>query len=1088
MVATSLRSSVVRGTTLLLAIAFGLGLILILLWALNPRPAAPARAADTATRDRVPPNSLVHRMSGHLGDAAPSGQSPDLPPGVTAAWWAAVQEQILREASFSGPWTGTGESSNDRFGWSVASAGDVNGDGYADVIVGAPYYDVTPDNDEGKVYVYAGTSSGPGTTPLAKLTGANPDDNFGFCVASAGDVNGDGYGDVIVGAYHHNGYQGAAYVYHGTSTGLNLSPSFTATGEYIGDRFGYSAATAGDVNGDGYADVVIGAHFHSSNAGAVYLYYGSSTGVTHSGVFSGTGDGGEYLGASVATAGDVNGDGYADVIVGAFGHDSNRGRVYVGYGSSSGLNGTDVFSTTGENADDYFGLPVATAGDVNGDGYADVVVGASFHGDGRGAVYIYYGSTGGLSETDVFSVTGEDEDDWFGYSAATAGDVNGDGYADVTVGAFGYDDGAETDAGRAYVYQGGTGGLSATPTLTVTGENQGDHLGASVACAGDVNGDGFTGIVIGADGNSDSASYAGKAYVYYGAGDSLSATPVFAASGESYGDGFGAAVATAGDVNGDGFTDIIVGTPFYDASPALTNTGRVHVYEGSSTGLGVTPAFTATGAAAEELLGYSVATAGDVNGDGYADVVVGAERYDDGRGRVLVYHGSSAGLGATPAFSVTGENNGDEFGGAVASAGDVNGDGYADVVVGAHYAGFDLEGKIYVYHGTSSGLTTTNVYSTTVDEEFAYLGAAVASAGDVNGDGYADVLACATRYRAPGRVYVYHGGSGGLGTTCAVSFTNGITGARFGKSLATAGDVNGDGYADVVIGAEGYMTETGQAYVFHGSGSGLKATPAFTLTGEGVHDRFGRSVATAGDVNGDGYADVVVSAGGYGSSQGRVYVFHGGPSGLSWTDLLSITGQSSAYLGDAVATAGDVNGDAFADVVVGSPFFGTDRGKVTVYHGGGGGRLVRLRQTRSSSGEPLVQPWGMATGLYVRVNGTNPMGRSRLKLQVEACPPGVPFGDAECILYTSLAWEDTTADAYGVPLKEAIGGLSAETLYRWRARLLYAPCSVTEAGITPPPNPAHGPWRRLYGQGLEADLRTPDALHLYLPLVLRNFP
>jgi hypothetical protein len=142
------------------------------------------------------------------------------------------------------------------------------------------------------------------------------------------------------------------------------------------------------------------------------------------------------------------------------------------------------------------------------------------------------------------------------------------------------------------------------------------------------------------------------------------------------------------------------------------------------------------------------------------------------------------------------------------------------------------------------------------------------------------------------------------------------------------------------------------------------------------------------------------------------------------------------------------------------------------------------------SGVP-VQPWGLSHaggGFEVQMRATDPMGRGRVKLQVEACPPGTPYGDAACLVDTAAAWTDVTTATSGVTLTETVTGLNPDTLYRWRARVLYAPLHVTESGITPPPNPAHGPWRRLMGQAVEADLRTQLSWEIFLPLVFKSFP
>ncbi|MDP7136710.1 MAG: integrin alpha, partial [Candidatus Poseidoniia archaeon] len=315
---------------------------------------------------------------------------------------------------------------------------------------------------------------------------------------------------------------------------LKLSRGLTGIwsdqGETASDFFGRSVASAGDVNGDGYADVIVGAYFNDDGgnaAGEAYVYHGSSSGLSATPDWSDQGEASsdyDYFGYSVASAGDVNGDGYADVIVGAYGNDgagSAAGEVYVySFGVNAVLTAWEDWSDQGEAANDYFGVSVASAGDVNGDGYADVIVGA-YGNDGAdsaaGEAYVYYGSASGLSATPDWSDQGEAEDDYFGFSVASAGDVNGDGYADVVVGAL-YNDGAGSNAGEAYVYHGSASGLSATPDWSDQGEAASDAFGVSVASAGDVNGDGYADVIVGANGNDGAGSAAGEAYVYSGSG------------------------------------------------------------------------------------------------------------------------------------------------------------------------------------------------------------------------------------------------------------------------------------------------------------------------------------------------------------------------------------------------------------------------------------------------------------------------------------------------------------------------------------------------------------------------------------------
>jgi hypothetical protein len=412
---------------------------------------------------------------------------------------------------------------------------------------------------------------------------------------------------------------------------LSATSNWAATGENTNDQFGVSVSTAGDVNGDGYSDVIIGAFNYSSGRGKAYVYYGSSTGLSATPNWTAIGENTQdYFGISVSTAGDVNGDGYSDVIIGAHGYPSYsyKGKAYVYSGSSSGLSATPGWTATGENTYNYFGYSVSTAGDVNGDGYSDVILDAFMYSGGRGKAYVYHGSSTGLSATPGWTATGENTNDRFGYSVSTAGDVNGDGYSDVIIGAYSY----LSYTGKAYVYNGSSTGLSATPNWTATGENANDRFGYSVSTAGDINGDGYSDVIIGAYNYS---GYTGKAYVYNGSSTGLSATPGWAAIGETTNNYFGYSVSTAGDVNGDGYSDVIIGAYNYSGY-----TGKAYVYNGSSTGLSATPGWAAIGETTNNNFGISVATTGDINGDGYSDVIIGAYGYSSAKGKAYVYYGN----------------------------------------------------------------------------------------------------------------------------------------------------------------------------------------------------------------------------------------------------------------------------------------------------------------------------------------------------------------------------------------------------------------------------------------------------------------
>jgi len=407
----------------------------------------------------------------------------------------------------------TGEALGDMFGMSVSGAGDVNADSCDDLIIGAPMND-SGGTDAGRAYVYSGMD----TSLLYVFTGATDNDILGLAVSGAGDVNNDGYDDLIIGApqSHGTSHWGAGIAY--VRSGADSSLMYTFTGEAEFDRFGWGVSGAGDVNNDSFADVIVGGYNNDvggNNTGRAYVFYGGEgpfpitvPASDADMIFTGTVVGGG-LGFSVSDAGDINNDTCDDLFVGAWAP-SGTATAYV----YSGLDGSVLYSFIAESQGDHFGSSVSDAGDLNNDTIEDFIVGAfrnNTAGYYAGRAYAFYGRsesfpiTINAADADLI-FTGENEWDYFGCCVSSAGDINNDGYDDIVVGANGYDNWI----GRVYIYSGVDGAL--LHVLDGEGETEYDQFGGVVSIAGDINNDGLPDLIIGARDDHDSGP--GKAYVY----------------------------------------------------------------------------------------------------------------------------------------------------------------------------------------------------------------------------------------------------------------------------------------------------------------------------------------------------------------------------------------------------------------------------------------------------------------------------------------------------------------------------------------------------------------------------------------------
>jgi hypothetical protein len=420
--------------------------------------------------------------------------------------------------------------------------------------------------------------------------------------------------------------------------------------------------------------------------------------------------------------------------------------------------------------------------DCNGDGIADFVGGAplAVRGTATGVVHVWHGAVMPMPTTPARVLAAMGVGEGFGESVANAGDVNGDGYSDLIVGAPLSDPGGSPGAGSARVYLGSPSGISASPWFTITGRTAGDQLHV-VAGGGDLNGDGYGDIAVGSPtGINLGLPSTGYVFVYLGGRDTMRLQRVLTGS-----DSFGSALAVMGDRNDDGLSELVVGQPM--VGMAGSELGSVLVFDGNSAGIAAMWSSIFGGDPMNRKLGASVANGGDVNGDGLADILVGAPEASPGgltnAGSMRVYFGRDA----LPVQAIPGRSAGDAFGSTVATAGDINGSGRW---------------------------------------------AALAGAPEANPMG---------RTRA-GEASIFFASAMGLITPAVRVFPGGMAGDQYGDALGSPGDVNGDGRSDMVIGATTINAGRGGLTILAGDVDAVDLRRSYTVAGETIGDSFGGSV------------------------------------------------------------------------------------------------------------------------------------------------------------------------------------------------------------------------------------------------------
>ena len=876
-----------------------------------------------------------------------------------------------------------GEAEGDLFGRTVSNAGDINGDGFADVIIGA--------SNARTSYVVFGKASGfDAAMDMSSLNGTNGFrlDDLGTAVSNAGDVNGDGFADVIIGA--PGGH--SSYVIFGKSSGFDAAmdmSTFNGTNGFRLDGAGTVVSGAGDINGDGFDDMIIGSPGDSA-ATLGYVVFGKASGFSP--IFSLSdldGSNGFALDSSyghitsVSSAGDVNGDGYDDLIYGLVLPSRYYNEVagmwsYVVFGKASGFDSREGFRLS-HSFGTYDDQPpsVSSAGDINGDGFDDLIVGVrsigflSYPNPGphySGSSFVVFGKAGGfvsdldlstLDGTNGFRMDGVVEYDFLGGSVSGAGDVNGDGYDDLIIGAVGVDPYDISNAGASYVIFGKASGFAAridlsnldvTDGFRLDGVAAHDQSGGSVSAAGDINADGYDDLITGAATAGPNGSGSGASYVLFGRSE--------------FGGGENVIVGTPGDdvLKGTSGTDIFEAG---DGNDQLVGRGGADVFKAGDgndqiivTDLNFVSASGGADSDTLKLAGSEL----DLNLADFIDTIDGIETIDltgSGSNTLTLTLQNLINLSdTTHIFTVDGDD----------------GDRVVGLMDDWQLGGSEGNYRLFVNDGTVLRVNTAVITDNRIGminladlngsngfrldgPAYARTGESVSNAGDVNGDGFDDLIIGGDTFRSdPNEFsYVVFGKASGFPVVQDLYSLDGSNGFRLdsdvpqeanilGSLVSTAGDVNGDGFDDLLVGALGADPNgrySGSSYVVFGKTSGFSAAidlssldgnNGFRLDGMAEGDYLGSSVSDVGDMNGDGFDDLIVGAyysgGPNGRHSGSSFVIFGEASGFSAAiDLSSLDGNNGFRLngeavgdlsGCSVSSAGDVNADGFDDVIIGA--------------------------------------------------------------------------------------------------------------------------------------------------------------------------
>jgi len=818
-----------------------------------------------------------------------------------------------------------GPANGSSFGRSLALTGDINGDGLCDLALASELAcDTASGKVTGKVYIYFGQSGllSLGDLPDIILDGEENDDWFGYSV-SGGDFNADGFSDIAILAEKAD----KAYVYFGGDP-MDSLPDLTTTAAY-GESYRYKFLFLGDINGDTYDDLALPGSISGDDY--VFLFYG--------------GPGADLVpddtlwgyGYKLGVGGDINGDDIDDFLIGDSYAAEDSGRVYIFFGGDPFVpEAADTLTGTYPDAD--FGWNCAILGDLNNDGFDDI--GAIASGTTSWIwkqCWMYWGSD--MGEYEYAGMVEDDVRQLYGTAILGAGDVNFDGYDDFIVGAPGANI-VDHSPGHVHIYYGGETAPDASDIFLV-GETGNDQYGLCIAAGGDLNNDSYDDLAIGAFKSHYAGYFSGKVYIHSG---KLLSIGVLEPQEEITGQparGWGGYVIASGDINDDGYNDIAF-------THELRKRSEVYLCLGDPTGMDMEPDFILSDSTDDTEFGRAI-DFGDFDGDGIDDLAIGIPDWDidtlestgSDEGEVRIYFGGSS-FEPIPGFFLHGCTKNKIFGYSLSFTSDINGDGADELLIGApEYinGGYpDSMGYAYLYFGAGDSIPDAIYHGDSAKSAF---GAAVIGTGDMTGDGIPDYAISAHRIYWPdggyGKVYVFEGNPAPVDTPLVV-YTDPLY-KWIGRNLAAPGDIDGDGYNDLLVNCRSmewgsYGEGNGAARLYFGGNPPLE-TDYYEITAPGsAAGGFGIGIGECGDVNLDGHPDFAVGAPNgipgewmtagaiavVGHEGGdRAFIYYGGTDLFYDPDLELVPPKGHEMFGYDICSAGMTSFDGSPDIAIGAP-------------------------------------------------------------------------------------------------------------------------------------------------------------------------